>query len=56
MSELPPDPFLPDGVDAAAKAVALLYTALIQNGLPEQRAYDLVRDLFLAQAVHGVVR
>lgn len=48
---MPADPFLPEGVDGAAKAVSALYLALVANGFPESRAYDLVRDFFLAQAM-----
>jgi hypothetical protein len=46
---MPPDPFLPEGMTEGARLFVALYASMIQAGLPEPRAYDLMRDFFFME-------
>ena len=48
MSEME-DPFVPPEADDIMSSLQVLYAAGMRAGFPEQRAFELVRDLFVSQ-------
>jgi len=50
IENMPPDPFMLEGMAQLTTSLTALYMGLIQAGMPENRAYDFVRDYFISQA------
>jgi hypothetical protein len=49
-----PDPFLDENMIRHLKLMQNLYAGMMQVGFPEQRAFELVRDVFLTQITTAV--
>lgn len=47
--DIPGDPFLDPQMIRDLKMMYQLYACAIQAGFPEQRAFELTRDIFLSQ-------
>jgi hypothetical protein len=47
--ETPEDPFIPPEADDIMSGLNALYVAAIRNGFTEQRAFELINNLFINQ-------
>ena len=47
--ETPQDPFVPPEADDIMAGLQVLYAAAIRSGFPEQRAFELINNLFISQ-------
>jgi hypothetical protein len=49
MSEEPQDPSVPSDAKEVMQGLYAFYVAALLAGFPEQRAFELVRDVFVTQ-------
>lgn len=49
MSDIPNDPFVPEDAQDLMTGLNTLYVAALRAGFPEQRAFELINNLFINQ-------
>lgn len=49
MNDIPNDPFVPEDAQEMMGNLNVLYVAALRAGFPEQRAFELVNNLFITQ-------
>lgn len=46
---IPDDPFIPDEAQEMMGNLNIMYVAALRAGFPEQRAFELINNLFITQ-------